>query len=358
MNLGSNAVSKLYMGGTEVPKAYLGSTVAYDAGGEPAPDVWTFFDPSSVCTREVTGGQNSMVLPDAANLNYWAGNKDCPRIRQAVSHGNFDVYIKIDTPRNQDGQGTCILIEESDTVAVMGNMHLDGATQKLQTAFINGGSATQTGLNQVAGGEFGYLRATYDGSIFRFYSSPDGAAWTLVDTVTAAITVTNISVAALSYANNGFTDLVDSFIVQDAGTTGVVSDDFSATAGPPASAPTLVGTFDPSDGVVNSAYSYNAALIFSGTVTSYSQQGTLPPGLTFNAATCVISGTPSADADYSGITVTAINTIGSTVSQTANIVIAPQSSGSVAVDDSYSTTGATPLVVAAPGILSNDTYTP
>ena len=68
-------------------------------------------------------------------------------------------------------------------------------------------------------------------------------------------------------------------------------------------------------------YTYNCALLFSGTVTSYQMNGTLPDGLTLNTGTGVISGDPTTAGTWSGLSVTAINAYGSAESATADITI-------------------------------------
>lgn len=68
-------------------------------------------------------------------------------------------------------------------------------------------------------------------------------------------------------------------------------------------------------------YTYDCALLFSGTVTSYQMNGTLPDGLSLNTSTGVISGEPTTEEIATGLSVTAINNYGSTQSATADIEI-------------------------------------
>jgi VCBS repeat-containing protein len=80
--------------------------------------------------------------------------------------------------------------------------------------------------------------------------------------------------------------------------------------------------------------------------------GSLPPGLSLDGATGVLSGTPTAPGHYGPITVTASNEFFPDGSQTFTIVI---NSAPVATDDAYATTKGAALSVAAPGVLTNDT---
>jgi large repetitive protein len=57
-------------------------------------------------------------------------------------------------------------------------------------------------------------------------------------------------------------------------------------------------------------------------VPSWSLSGTLPPGLSWNAAAGTLSGTPLAAGTYPNITVTASNGVGRDAIQTFTIVIA------------------------------------
>ena len=81
---------------------------------------------------------------------------------------------------------------------------------------------------------------------------------------------------------------------------------------------------------------------------------TLPAGLTFayaGGATATISGTPSAGGSAS-CTVTAGNGFGTPATQTLTVAA---NSGPVAVDDAQTTKVGTPINLAAPGLLQNDT---
>lgn len=96
---------------------------------------------------------------------------------------------------------------------------------------------------------------------------------------------------------------------------------------PAGSAPiAFTGTVPTQNGVVGTAFSVNLSTYFSGNLTPFTYSlfaGTLPAGLTLNASTGVISGTPTAGGTATGIVVRGTDT-GPNVANTNafNIVIA------------------------------------
>jgi hypothetical protein len=90
---------------------------------------------------------------------------------------------------------------------------------------------------------------------------------------------------------------------------------------PPPEPPVFDGTIPNRSFVVNVAItSWDLSTYFTG-ATSYSSAGTLPTGLTLNASTGVLSGTPTATGTYSGITITGINDDGTDTSNAFTITI-------------------------------------
>ena len=86
--------------------------------------------------------------------------------------------------------------------------------------------------------------------------------------------------------------------------------------------PEIIGTFDPPDGQVSVIYNYNSSLLFTGfEITGYSINGVLPGGLTINNLTGVISGTPTINGIFTGLSVTCTNAIGSSTTNDADITI-------------------------------------
>lgn len=96
----------------------------------------------------------------------------------------------------------------------------------------------------------------------------------------------------------------------------------TAAGAPPAGAPVATGTFAPPNGVIGSSYGYNSSSLFTGGApTSYSLNGTLPAGLSFNTSTGEITGTPTTEQTMNNISVTGTNATGSDTTNTASIEI-------------------------------------
>ena len=155
-------------------------------------------------------------------------------------------------------------------------------------------------------------------------------AWVLNDLISLEVEGTTIRAC-----RNG-TALGGSFTVTDAsistGAPGVIAsgatifgDDWTGgdvTA--PAAAPTFTGTIPTLTGVQGAALAAQSPTIasyFTGTGITYTVSPALPSGLSISSSTGVISGTPSADTDWSGA-VTATNSGGAQASNTFAITIA------------------------------------
>lgn len=82
----------------------------------------------------------------------------------------------------------------------------------------------------------------------------------------------------------------------------------------------FTGTIPTLTGAQGSAFSQNLSTYFSGSLTPFSyalQAGTLPPGLSLNASTGVISGTPTAGGTYPGLVVRGTDTGANTADSNA-----------------------------------------
>lgn len=101
---------------------------------------------------------------------------------------------------------------------------------------------------------------------------------------------------------------------------------------------------------VGTTFSLDVSTYTTGNNLTYSATG-LPPGLTINSSTGVISGTPTTVGTYP-VTVTVSNGTPPDATTTFNIIVsAPVLQ---AVDDTYTTSMNQTLTVGAPGVLSND----
>ena len=91
---------------------------------------------------------------------------------------------------------------------------------------------------------------------------------------------------------------------------------------PTATEAPIAGTFNPQDSSIGSQYYYYTKPLFTGgLIDSYTLAGTLPDGLYFNPHNGVISGKPTANGTFVGLSVTAINAIGNDTTNTADIAI-------------------------------------
>jgi len=127
----------------------------------------------------------------------------------------------------------------------------------------------------------------------------------LSGTPTTAGDYTNISFTATNASGND-TSNTDNLLVSN-GTNAV---DFTLP-------------FDPPDGIVGEAYSYDVATLNTGgAATIYEMVGTLPDGLSLNTSTGLISGIPTVMGTFSSLVVNAGNAEGNDSTSVADIDIA------------------------------------
>lgn len=103
--------------------------------------------------------------------------------------------------------------------------------------------------------------------------------------------------------------------------TGLSSYSWNDIGAPVPSAVVFTGPIPDQASTTIDALTINFGTYFSEFPDSYSDNGTLPTGLTLNTATGAVTGTPTAPATYSGIIITGTNTTGSDSSGTFEWVI-------------------------------------
>lgn len=98
------------------------------------------------------------------------------------------------------------------------------------------------------------------------------------------------------------------------GAGSVNSAPFAITISAAGSAPTLFTAQSPPNGIISTSYAYTFAANGSPAPTYSLASGSLPPGLTLNAANGLLSGVPSASGVFGPITLSAVNGFGSVIS--------------------------------------------
>lgn len=170
-----------------------------------------------------------------------------------------------------------------------------------------------------------YICAAYDESATesRVFESADGSVWLPVATFDYAFSTPIVGLYVNSAsASESMTATMDNIELR----TGGSAINCYSPDPPPPGAPTLVSSIGPQSGTQAVAFSLSCGANFSG-ATSYSiaglQSGT---NLSFNTATCALTGTPDADdvGNYT-VTVTATNVTGSLDEPFSMSIIAPPS---------------------------------
>ena len=205
-------------------------------GQLPVDDAWTFFDPSDDCTYVRENGLGQVSIP-YGDYGYWAGDpnkvRNAPRLRQINLdiNSDFDIRVKLNTSLLGGYIEHGFLLEESKDKALLFNVrNTDGvnAVGTLIALVDNWNYTSYHARDSLPLEQQQHLRILKTGSQFDFYLSIDGVAWTierslqLPDLVPAYITIYCV---ARDIAKK---HLIDWFQVENAGTTGLVSDTFSS----------------------------------------------------------------------------------------------------------------------------------
>lgn len=201
---------------------------------EPSPDPWTFFDPTGSCTYTRTGTHGQIVSPVTGIFEYWSGasRKTCPRLRQvSLDHfSDFDVEIAFSFDNLTDpGKGMGFMLEENDTKALIFIAYSNGSGG-IDTRFvgIDGDLDTTWGLNSgdpiVNRMEFRMVRT---GTVLDMYMKNASDAWELKFTRDVPFYLMKTISTYFKSENIAYTQSIDYFRVNNAGTTGFVSDEFN-----------------------------------------------------------------------------------------------------------------------------------
>jgi hypothetical protein len=174
---------------------------------------WTTVDPrgDSVFTSSGT----NLLIDVAGGISHrlTSGDRTAPRVLQSAPNANVEVEAKFESETTTAVQTQGIVFQQNDLNLIWFGTERDGAGFFLQATAMVGGKAKN--LLRVAGTPSAvvYLRVARSGNSWTFRSSPDGAAWTIVGTVTSALTVTSAGAFAGNHATSGsppsFTASVD-----------------------------------------------------------------------------------------------------------------------------------------------------
>lgn len=175
INLGTGAISKLYLGSTEIQKAYLGGSLVYDAGGaawQPTDlaNLVAWYDPSDVATITESGGFVSQLDDKSGNGNHVVqptGASQPITGTQTINGLNVLEYVSdflansaIDIGTSGDIMIACLVDVDETQSASLSSIHCMLAGQTYQ--FQANASGTFTGAINSTNGTLTLLDGAYN----------------------------------------------------------------------------------------------------------------------------------------------------------------------------------------------------
>lgn len=217
-----------------------------------------------------------------------------------------DMYVDVDdmaiyttTPPGRDAQGNPFIgpLGSSGTLPTISGTPGTTATVGTLYSFI----PTSSGATS-----FSYSGTLPPGISF------NTSTGSLIGTPTTSGTYSNIVITA----NNGF------------GSASLPAFSIAVAAGQP---PTIGGT-PVTSATVGTAYSFTPT---SARATSFTSTGTLPPGLSLNTSTGVLSGTPTTSGTYGNLVITAVNGYGTASLPAFTITVSTSTAGQLIFQESF-----------------------
>ena len=182
-------------------------------------DRWTWVDPLSDSTRDVTGHQLEITVPNTASHTLWTNGITVPRMMQPSNDNDFTVEVKFDSNLSSVGAAQGIVIEQDADTFLRLEFYKRTSDMRVYAAgFRNAGAAPNQFANNTLSGEPSemYMRIVRAGNTWQQFYSLDGEAWTLNKEFTFEMTVKRVGVYAgnSKFAGNPlptYTAVVDYF---------------------------------------------------------------------------------------------------------------------------------------------------
>jgi large repetitive protein len=174
---------------------------------------WTTVDPRGDTVFTASGTNLLISVAGGISHRLTVGDRTAPRILQSAPNANVEVEAKFESQPTAAVQTQGIVFQQDDLNLIWFGVERDGAGLFLQATALTGNKAKSLLRVASAPSPVVYLRVARAGNAWTIRSSPDGATWTTVGTVTAALTVTSAGPFAGNHATSGsppaFTASVD-----------------------------------------------------------------------------------------------------------------------------------------------------